>query len=147
MRDYFFEDFTIASYRCLLDIAKTNFEFTDYNCIDDSVRFILWRHDIDYSPHRALRLAEVEYERNVQATYFVWLHSNMYHFFEKEISDILQKIMDYGHNIGLHFDAGYYGILNEQELESHIRWERKILEKTIGKKIFFFPVIIQIPIY
>jgi len=138
MNEYFFDDFTIENYCLLLDIAKRNFEFVDYNTLDESVRFVIWRHDVDYSPHRSLRLAEAEHKMGVQATYFVWLHSNMYHFFEKEVSDILKKIMNLGHHIGLHFDAGYYGILNGNELETHVDWERKILEKTIGRKIDVF---------
>lgn len=136
--DYHFEDFTTENYARLLDIAKERFLFINYNEIVDNVRFVVWRHDIDVAPHRALDLAKIEYEKNVKSTYFVWLHSPMYHFFENEIVHIFKKMLDLGHDIGLHFDAGFYGFLNESDLEQYVDWERQILEKIVGKKISIF---------
>jgi peptidoglycan/xylan/chitin deacetylase (PgdA/CDA1 family) len=136
--DYRYEDFTTENYSRLLDIAKDRFSFTNFAEIDEEVRFVLWRHDIDCSPHRALDLAKIEYSKNVKSTYFVWLHSPMYHFFENEIVQILKKILNLGHDIGLHFDIGFYGVLNEVELEQKIGWEKQILEKVLGRKIIVF---------
>ena len=135
---YSFEDFTVKNYERILDIAKMRFTFISYNETDDYDKYVLWRHDIDMSPHRALDLAKIEYKKGVKSTYFVWLHSRMYHFFEKEIVNILKLILDMGHEIGLHFDTGFYGFLNENELEQHVDWERQILEKVVGKKISVF---------
>ena len=66
--DYHFEDFTTENYARLLDIAKERFLFINYNEIVDNVRFVVWRHDIDVAPHRALDLAKIEYEKNVKST-------------------------------------------------------------------------------
>ena len=56
-------DFTTATYAGLLDLAKHHFKFIRFNEIKDNGRFILWRHDIDCSPHRALHLAKIEYKK------------------------------------------------------------------------------------
>jgi hypothetical protein len=131
-------DFTIASYTDLLDLAKQHFKFIGYDEITEDERFILWRHDIDCSPNRALQLAKIESQKKIKATYFVWLHSPMYHFFEKEVVDILNCIIGCGHEIGLHFDPGFYGVLNEENIEKKIEWECEILESTLKRAIFVF---------
>ena len=46
---------------------------------------ILWRHDVDFSIHRASSLAKIENELGVKATYFLKLHSEFYNLFEKSI--------------------------------------------------------------
>jgi len=136
--DYHSGDFVVQNYSMLLDVAKDRFPFILFDEVEDNISFVLWRHDIDFSPHRAVALAKIENSKNLKATYFVWLHSPMYHFFEKEITDIFKKILDLGHDIGLHFDAGFYGLLSENELEQNLIWEKQILENTVGKKINVF---------
>ena len=73
-----------------------------------SGRHVLWRHDVDVSMHRAARLAEIEAERGVVATYFVNPRSVFYNLLEPEIEVLLRRIRSLGHEIGLHFDAGAY---------------------------------------
>lgn len=136
--NYHFEDFTRQNYAKLIDIAKDRYRFVGYHEIDASINFVLWRHDIDVSPHRALELAKIEHQKTVKATYFVWLHSPMYHFFEKDVVDILNAIKRLGHSIGLHFDAGFYGYLNESDLDRKIRFEREILEAAVESEIAVF---------
>ena len=131
-------DFTTKTYSELLNLAIENFNFIGYDEIEDNERFILWRHDIDCSPNRALRLAEIENQKKIKSTYFVWLHSPMYHFLEKEVVDILKRINDFGHDIGLHFDPGFYGFLTEEKIEKQIAWECEILENTLKLAINVF---------
>lgn len=138
---YYFDDFTISNYMKLIDIARSDFSFIKFREIeeiDESLNCVLWRHDIDFSPHRALALAKIEYKKNVQSTFFVWLHSLMYHFFEREVVEIFKRILEMGHDIGLHFDSGYYGFLNETQLQAKLSFEKEILEKAIGQSINVF---------
>jgi len=139
--DHAYIDFTTANYKRLLDIAKERFAFIKYpeaKDIDPNLCYVLWRHDIDVSPQRAHRLAQIEYNKGVVSTYFVWLHSPMYHFFDREIVKVLKSILDMGHDIGLHFDSGYYGFLNAQELVEKIQFEKSILEKALGRSVIVF---------
>jgi hypothetical protein len=133
-----FKDFTIHNYDSILDLAQQYFTFISYSEIKSNQRFLLWRHDIDCSPHRALHLAKIEYKRNIKSTYFIWLHSPMYNFFEKEVVNILNSIIDYGHDIGLHFDLGFYGFLTEEKIEKMIEWECQILENFLKQPISVF---------
>lgn len=135
---YRFADFTTKHYRELIQEAKKKFTFSFFHEIDRKHPFLLWRHDIDFSPHRALRCAQIEHEEGVKATYFVHIHNEYYNFFEKEVTEIIKEIALLGHEIGIHFDIYYYDINNENELEKHLLFEKEILEKFLPIQVKAF---------
>src|SRR5947208_126656 len=98
-----FSDFTETSYKNLLKIAQSEYRFSRYiNRLEG--KHVLWRHDIDFSMHRALRLAQLEKEAGVISTYFLYPHSLFYNFLSRSVIDLVLKIIELGHDIGLHFD-------------------------------------------
>ena len=131
-------DFTIDSYHQLLTLAKRNYVFVTYDAIPWGKRFILWRHDCDFSLNRARVLAEVETSYGVHATYFLNLHSEYYNLFERDQYYLVREILKMGHNIGLHFDASYYEISTEQELANNILKETNVLESLYGTRPLVF---------
>ncbi|MEO6254700.1 MAG: hypothetical protein ABIO79_15415 [Ferruginibacter sp.] len=135
---YNFSDFTIDHYEQLLIEAKKKYKFYFYDEIVDKDKFILWRHDLDFSVHRALRLAEVENKMYVKSTYFIHLHSEYYNVFEKKISEKIFKIILLGHKIGLHFDTHYYNIDNENKLEEKLLMEADLFYKFFGVEVKVF---------
>lgn len=135
---YNFADFTRDNYRRLLRLAKLNYNFTNFGNLNTDESFIILRHDIDYSPHAARKMAKIEAEEGIEATYFVLLHSEFYNLIEKEITDYLREILDLGHHLGLHFDCKYYNIKNEEHLSSLLCWECGILEEIFDRKIGVF---------
>jgi hypothetical protein len=70
-------DFTVEQYRGLCRLACKGWPVVDYASIPWGERFLLWRHDLDYSVNRALALAKVEQQEGVKATYFVNPHSGL----------------------------------------------------------------------
>ncbi len=137
---YHFTDFTTQHYRYLIKKAKENYEFSAYDAFDKKAKFVLCRHDVDLSPHRALRLAEIEFEEGVIATYFWHLHSEYYNINEKEIFDIIIKIKKLGHQFGIHFDTHFYDIRSHQEIEENLQKEKRFLEElfNLSIKVFSF---------
>jgi hypothetical protein len=135
---YNFSDFTSDNYRRLLKIAKNKFTFKSFSNYQNSEEFIIWRHDVDFSMHRALKLAQIEAEEGIKSTYFVLLHSEFYNLLEKEISELLKNIIELGHDVGLHFDSHYYNISNEKELEDKLLFEKTIIEGIFNIKINSF---------
>lgn len=126
--NYYFEDFTEDNYRNLLRIAKEKFKFSFFDdCINNS-QTVLWRHDLDHSVERALRIAEIEHEENVTSTFFIYLHSEFYSIFEKETINQIKKIISLGHQIGLHFYPYFYDQFDLVSLEYNISFEKHILE-------------------
>jgi hypothetical protein len=135
---YRFSDFTTKNYRLLLKMARSKYPFETFDSFSGKDRFVIWRHDVDFSPQRALKLAIIEKEEGVQATYFILLHSEFYNTFEKEVSLKIAEIIALGHKIGLHFDTHYYGIKNETELETKLLWEKKIIEELFNTEVSVF---------
>lgn len=134
---YHFSDFTRSNYRRLLKIAKDRYKFQGY--LDDhQSACVIWRHDIDISPHAARRFARIETEEGIQATYFVLLHSEFYNALEREVVDCIREIRSLGHAIGLHFDPDFYDVKREAELETHLEFERTIAERLFETSISIF---------
>ena len=137
--EYFFNDFTESNYIKLLELAKTQYKnFVFFNETNDFENFVIWRHDVDISMHRALALAKIEARKGIKSTFFVLITSENYSLFEKDIRNILIEISELGHSIGLHFDANYYDISNKEDLEKYLTSEKTILENIINKNIDVF---------
>ncbi len=136
---YYFKDFTEESYQRLLKNAKINYNFICYGEYNKSGKNIILRHDIDFSVHRAYKLAILEAQQNIRATYFVSLHSDYYNLFEKEIVELIAKIIAMGHEIGLHFDPVFYDHVSGN-LTKYLTWEKTILEKLFKQPIYVFSI-------
>lgn len=132
------DDFTVAAYAELLSLAKRNYTFASYDDIPWESRFVLWRHDCDYSLNRAHSLACAEAEQDIQATYFLNLHSEFYNLFERGQHRLVREIIDMGHQIGLHFDAAFHGDPTEEQLSAQVRNEADHLQDIFGEKLAAF---------
>jgi hypothetical protein len=104
MSESSYDDFTEAAYRELLKTARGRHAFRPFAGALTMADGVLWRHDIDMSPQRALALARIEREEGVVAAYFVYLHSTFYNALEADVVAVLREIAGLGHEIGLHFD-------------------------------------------
>lgn len=136
---YHMEDFTEANYKIILEtLLKKGYRFVefDYAKIASDEKAVIWRHDVDLSLNRSCKLAEIEAgmgEGGVKATYFIHLHSNFYNIFESSQYELIKKIIELGHMIGLHFDHAFYAqsklISDEKEMERYALIEKELLEK------------------
>ena len=100
---YKFDDFTFTNYRKLIQLAKAQgFEFILHK--DDfkaERKDIIWRHDVEFEPDLALKMAQIEHEEGVQATYFFQLHSGYYNLFDQHYTKVFHDIEALGHHCGL----------------------------------------------
>jgi hypothetical protein len=125
--DWHFEDFTESSYREVLEAALERYAFEPFGTAADGPH-VLWRHDVDYSVHRAVALARMEAELGARATYFVTLHSDLYNVLESAVHARLREIAGLGHWIGLHFDAGFSV---DGSLDERAAWEGRVLSEAL----------------
>ncbi len=139
---YYFEDFIETNYKGILEkLIQQGYQFIgfDYEIINSGTKFVLWRHDVDHSLNRAYRLAEIEEEFGIKATYFIHIQSGFYNVFEPDQYEILCRIIDKGHTVGLHFDHGFYTksrhLINNDEIEKCAIIEKEMLEKYFNIKI------------
>lgn len=137
---YRFDDFTLTNYRRLLELALSKgFQFISYSDEYEKERKeLLWRHDVEFEPDIALKMAEIEHSLGVKATYFFQMHSQYYNLFNNHYTKVFHGIRSLGHDVGLHFDSYYWKINDEAQLEEFIRLDRDYFEKTLGVKIDAF---------
>jgi hypothetical protein len=132
---YHFSDFTRSNYRRLLRLAREQYVFRTFSDYQPDERFVLWRHDVDFSMHAARKLADIEAEEGITATYFLHLHSEFYNLFEKDVVECVKVVAASGHALGLHFDTHFYDVSDTLELERLIALEREFLETVFGIQI------------
>lgn len=122
------DDFTETAYSRLLSLAKDEFAFIGYTDDLATDKVVLWRHDVDFSVHRALRLAEIERDHGVASTFFFQLSCMFYNVFEHTVLERIRRIMRLGHSIGLHFDPSLYEGLSKEDVLNKMTWEKSVLE-------------------
>jgi hypothetical protein len=137
------EDFTEAGYAVALNLALRSYGFATFTN-RPSTRHVLWRHDVDFSVHRALRLAEIEAELGARATYFMYPHSQFYNLLSDLVIHKARQILELGHDLGLHFDPTFYGGATPgKELLDRIASERDMLSDLFGRT----PVAVSFHLY
>jgi len=100
--------YTYDNYRTLLSgLLDRGYTFASYG---DKLEegSVLLRHDLDLSLDRAVRMAEIESELGITATYLPMLTSPAYNVFHSKARDALQRIQSLGHDLGLHFSTHEY---------------------------------------
>ncbi len=132
------DDFTNARYGEILAAAKLKYRFATFADFDGEGCVALWRHDIDFSPHRALALARMEADAGVISTYFVQLSSRFYNVFEPEIAEIIREIGRLGHDIGLHFETETAGRSRETDHERRLTSQAGTLQYLAEKPVTAF---------
>lgn len=134
-------EFTYEAYLKLIELIKENgYTITDYENYSRFNKAAILRHDVDLSIEKSLKMAKLEYDAEIQSTYFVLLTSPFYNLFSKESQDMIKEILSYGHNIGLHFDEVKYSEDNsctKDSIKSFIFEEAYILERVTGEKVKF----------
>ncbi len=102
-------DFSLRGYRELVNaLLSRDYSVRGFVDVEPDKRHLILRHDIDMSLESALALAEVEREMDVRSIYFVLLRSGLYNPFSEQGIAQLKRILDAGHEVGLHFDASLY---------------------------------------
>jgi hypothetical protein len=126
--------FDSYSYRHLLKAGlDSGYRFLPFDAttLHTAERTCLLRHDIDADMEAALRMARMEAELGVLATYFFMLRSPMYNLFGRANWRMAREIISLGHYAGLHFDQGF-------RPGEHLDWrawialEADILQKTLN---------------
>lgn len=95
--------------------------------------FCLIRHDIDISCWAALEMAELERSEGVCTTYYFRLHATTYNLMTPSQIGIAREIADMGHEVGLHYEPGYFLELGEDPIEG-TRRDIRLFEELLGRK-------------
>jgi len=127
-------DFSYTYFRQLLHTARRNFsvhrlsEAPGILRRDGSPRLFL-RHDIKISLQKALRVAEIEHEYGLPATFMVRADSPLYSLNERNSRIQLLELLQMGHEVGLHFDLSNDNRQNLSFLRIVDMQTRKVCER------------------
>lgn len=111
--------FHLAHYREILDALRRDFSLMLYRDVragppDPARRVAILRHDLDFSIEAALEVARLEHEAGARATYFVRLDARYYNPLHLPNFQGLRRIVDWGHDVGLHYSTGIATVTGER---------------------------------
>jgi hypothetical protein len=127
-------DYSFRAYENIIQTGIDNgYEFEVFKNILDQKKAIYLRHDIDVDLGYALEMAKIESQKGIKSTYFMMLRSPVYNLLSRENTELLHKIINLGHEIGLHYDEGFYH--GNETLNALISKEVEILESFFKIKV------------
>jgi len=129
------EKFSYKHYKEILKTGlKNDFSYKSFSEIaSEDEKQIFLRHDIDIDLGSALEIAKIEFELGIKSTFFLMLRSPIYNLFSRENNTLAKEIIGLGHEIGLHYDEGYYPF--KLDLNTLVENEVSILETALNTKI------------
>ena len=135
-------EFSLDGYRGLLDrLSSRGYKTITFSEVDPGAppsALCLLRHDVDASTGLALRLAELEAERGVRSTYFVMIRSTLYNAFSRQAFEDVRRMVQLGHEVGLHIDASHPEARAAASAEAQIAQEMTWLESVTGRRVTSF---------
>tara|TARA_B100000029_G_scaffold508829_1_gene596621 strand:- start:2940 stop:3671 length:732 start_codon:yes stop_codon:yes gene_type:complete len=122
--------FSYNEYRNIITLIKNNLPIVDFSEVTEKTeKFCVLRHDIEFSIDRAYELAKVENELGVTSTYTVQIRNNTYNALSEKNIELVRKIKDLGHHIGLHQNPP---LMDVDKLKTYVSTDIQMLEYYYG---------------
>ena len=113
-------NFELEHYRELLRAARNGgYRFAGFDEVPERGDLYL-RHDVDLSLGAACRMAELESELGVRATYFLMTESVFYTLASSEGVAAIARLRELGHSVGLH--AVYPNAMQDERFDAVVSW-------------------------
>jgi len=100
--------------------------------------FVLMRHDVEFSVHRAYSLGKIESENSVKSTFNFQVCCETYNIASNINRKKVRELKKAGHEIGLHFYAGHLENQDLDKLIVNLHKQKDILESAIDIEISTF---------
>ena len=130
--------FSFEDYREILRIVKASGLQAKYHEALERERFVIMRHDVEYSVERAYDLSKVEESMDFTSTFFFQWTNNSYNILSKKNMDMVKDMHERGHVIGLHYALN--GMTDMQQVRRQIQKEIDILSEMFGFEVNVFSV-------
>lgn len=127
--------FTYSHYTETLKKARQThafYTFSSFPAVPDK-RYILLRHDVDAQVQKALKMAKVNHDLGISATFFIRIHGP-YNPFRQFAYEAIQKIAKLDHEIGLHYEPMFY-TSHGLPVEETILFEIEILNRMFNMQV------------
>ena len=130
--------FSFEDYRKIISIIQSTGLQANYKEALTRDKFIIMRHDVEYSVDRAYALSRVERSMDFTSTYFFQWTNNSYNILSRRNMDMIKDMHERGHNIGLHFALN--GATDMDFIRKQIVKEIRILSEMFGFEIDTFSI-------
>lgn len=128
--------FTLDAYSELVKLIKDKgYSICTYDECRKYDKFVILRHDVDFEPEKAVEMAEIESDLDVKSIYFFLISSDFYNVLSVRNQRCIARILECGHEIGLHFDETKYIGCGLEKLKSAIFEEIRMLEAMTGVEV------------
>lgn len=130
--------FSFNDYKEIIRFIKATGAAADYWKALKQDKFIITRHDIEYSVDRAHALSRVEESLDFTSSYFFQWTNNSYNILSRKNGDMIKDMHERGHRIGLHFALN--GLTEMEAIKKQISKEINILSEMFGFEIDRFSI-------
>lgn len=130
--------FSFEDYKEIIRIIQSVGTHTNYADAIGKDKFIIMRHDVEYSVERAYELARVEQSMDFVSTYFFQWTNNSYNILSRRNLDMIKDMHERGQHIGLHFALN--GMTDMMAIRKQIQKEIDILSEMFGFQITEFSI-------
>lgn len=131
--------FTFADYeRLLRRLKRENYSFSGYREADEEHgKTAILRHDVDWSPEKALKMAKLEADLGISSTFFFLLTSPFYNLLYEENRAYMDEVRELGCDVGLHFSTHQYWKAEPppEKLTQAVNTERRILSLLLEEHV------------
>ncbi len=130
--------FSYDTYKSIIELIQKSGRYATYE--EASVRddFIIMRHDVEFSVKRAFDLANLEKSMGFTSAYFFQWTNNSYNLLSKPNIEMIHKMNDDGHIIGLHYALN--GLTDIKEIRKRIKLEIQALSSLLEFDIYAFSI-------
>lgn len=130
--------FSFADYKEIIKIVQSTGRHAGYADALGKDKFIIMRHDVEYSVERAYALSRVEQSMDFVSTYFFQWTNNSYNILSRRNMDMIKDMHERGQHIGLHFALN--GMTDMEQIRRRIKKELDILSEMFGFAIKEFSI-------
>lgn len=130
--------FSYKEYKEIIQIIKESGRMANFKQARGKDQFIIMRHDVEFSVDRAFALSKLELSMDFTSTYFFQWTNNSYNILSRRNQEMIKKIREMGHHVGLHFALN--GLTDMEEVRRQIRKEIRILSEMFGFPITQFSI-------
>ena len=132
--------FSYDYYREIINVIKRSGKLFSFHQLANKYqqKFVIMRHDVEFSVDRAFHLADFEHKYNFSSTYFFQMTNNAYNVLSKRNKDLIWKIADMGHKVGLHFHLN--GMTESSVITDQIKKEIDVMSSMLEMEIDSFSI-------
>lgn len=131
--------FSFEDYKEIVRIIKASGNYAEnYEQALTRDKFILMRHDVEYSVKRAYDLAKIETSLDFTSNFFFQWTNNSYNILSRRNLDMVKDMHERGQKIGLHFALN--GMTDMELIRKQIVKEMQMLSEMLGFEITQFSV-------